>query len=53
MHTSPVPPWGSGWFSGSTMRTSTPGTGGPTDQGLRLASSPLMTVATDDVSVSP
>ena len=38
---------------GSTMRTSTPGTGGPTDQGLRLASSPLMTVATDDVSVSP
>ncbi len=33
--------------------TSTVGTGGPTDLGLRLASSPLMTVATDDDSVSP
>ncbi len=53
MQTSPVSPSATGWFIGSTMRISTPGTGGPTDQGLRLASSPLMTVATDDVSVSP
>jgi hypothetical protein len=35
------------------MRISTVGTGGPTDRGLRTASAPLFTVATDDVSVSP
>ena len=53
MQTSPVSPCGRGWFSGSTMRNSTVATGGPTDSGLRLASSPLMTVATDEVSVRP
>jgi hypothetical protein len=39
--------------SSSTMRNSTVGTGGPTDHGLRTASSPEITVATDDDSVSP
>ena len=53
MHTSPVSPVPTSLPWSSTIFTDTVGTGGPTDVGLSRASWPLITVATDDVSVSP
>jgi hypothetical protein len=53
MHTSPVSPRPRSRPAASTIFTDTVGTGGPTEVGLSRASCPLITVATDEVSVRP
>ena len=53
MQISPISPSGRALPLPSMTWISTVGTGGPTDVGLRTASSPEFTVATDDDSVRP